>query len=260
MQKLGRFACLNCLLLLGITAAVAADPRKSLEDTANRFYEAYVQSKWKTAEKYVDSESIEVFRSQPKGGISRHEIRKIELLEGGKEALVTVGLDTPVPQLGRVMTLNAQARWKLSKGKWYVVIGSPPPLPAAMQAAPPPPEKPVSELRFDYTEYDFGWKRQGDRVQIEFPFVNVSDHPVQVTTGLVSECNCIEVKVSKETIGPGERASVLFMLISGPFTFYYHQGISIKVEPGGGTMLLDITGFLAPAADNPPTENSQATP
>ncbi|MBI3895241.1 MAG: DUF1573 domain-containing protein [Acidobacteria bacterium] len=260
MQKLSRFAYLCCLLSLAIAVAVAADPRKSLEDTVNRFYGAYIQSKWKTAEKYVDSESRDVFRVQPKGGVSRYEIRKIELSKDGQEAFVTVGLDTPVPQVGKVLTLNAETRWKLSKGKWYVIVGSPPPLPAAMQAAPPPAAKPANELRFDYIEYDFGWKRQGDRVEVEFPFVNISDHPVQVTAALVTDCNCIEVKVSKETIAPGERASVLFHLVSSPFTFYYHQGIGIKVEPGGGSMILDITGFLAPAEYNPPTESSQATP
>ncbi|MBI4460924.1 MAG: DUF1573 domain-containing protein [Acidobacteria bacterium] len=260
MQKLSRFAYLSCLLILDIAVAVAADPKKSLEDTVTRFYEAYIHSQWKTAEKYVDRESIEVFRAQPKGGVLKYAIRKIELSEGGKEALVTLGLDQPVAQVGRVMTLNVQTRWKLSKGKWYVVVASPPPLPAVMQAAPPPAEKPVAELHFDYTEYDFGWKRQGDRIAVEFPFVNVSDHPVQVSAALVSECNCIEVNVSKETVAPGERASVLFMLISSPFTFYYHQGIGITIEPGGGSMILDIAGFLAPAADNPPTESSQATP
>ncbi|MBI3896112.1 MAG: DUF1573 domain-containing protein [Acidobacteria bacterium] len=261
MQKRSRFACLCCVLSLGMAIiAEAADPRKSLEDTVNRFYEAYIQSKWKTAEKYVDRESIEVFRSQPKGGVSRYEIRKIELSEGGQEALVTMGLDTPVPQVGKILTLNAETRWRLSKGKWYVIVGAPPPLTAVMQATSPPPVKPATELRFDYIEHDFGQKRQGDLILVEFPFVNVSDHPVQVTADLVSLCNCIEVKVSKNPVAPGERASVLFRLASTPFTFYYHQGIGIKVEPGGGSMILDIVGFLAPAEYNPPTERSQATP
>ena len=54
----------------------------------------------------MDPESIEVIRAQPKGGVLNYEIRKIELSEGGREALETLGLDQPVAQVGKVLILT----------------------------------------------------------------------------------------------------------------------------------------------------------
>ncbi|MBI2816753.1 MAG: DUF1573 domain-containing protein [Acidobacteria bacterium] len=244
--------------VIAVTAAVtatAADPQKKLEETLNRYYDAYIQSKWKTAEKYIDPESRDIFRSQPKPAILKYQIRNIELKPGGQQALATVGVDQEIPQFaGQVLTFNAITQWKLVKGKWYLFMAAPPPLPSVMKASQvvkPVSDNPTPDLKFDYREYDFGEKRQGDVIEIEFPFENIADHPVQVTASLVTLCNCIDVGVSKETVAPGEKADVRFKLKSDPFTFYYHQGIGVKVEPGGGQAILDIVGFLFPAADNP---------
>ncbi|MBI4465097.1 MAG: DUF1573 domain-containing protein [Acidobacteria bacterium] len=255
MRIRNQFAVCVCLLVVAMTAE-AADPEKSLRETVQKFYQACIEGKWKTAEQYVDRESVEVFRSNPPSGFYKFQIQKVEFQKEGNEALVTLGLDTPVAQVGgKIMTLNAQTIWRASKGKWYMVISKAPPLPALMEAARLAQTAPklLTELKFDYIQYDFDYRRQGDRIEVEFPFVNVSDHPVQVSASLVTFCDCITVKVTQDTISPGEKASVLFTLEdSTPFTFYYHQGIGVKVEPGGGTMNLHVIGFLAPAADNPP--------
>ncbi|MBI4443054.1 MAG: DUF1573 domain-containing protein [Acidobacteria bacterium] len=249
------FSILLCLFVGGAVAARAADPEQAVRQTVQRYYEACMAAQWKTAEKYVDRQSIEIFRANPPSRLLKYEIRKVEFRKEGQEAVVTVGVDSPVEQFGgRIMTLNAFTLWRLNKGKWYLVISPAPPLPVVMQAARllPPPKKLV-ELQFDSPEADFGWKRQGDPVHLEFPFTNVSDHPVRVTASLVSICDCMSVTVSKETVAPGEKASVLFTIEdSTPFTFNFHQGIGIKAEPGGGILDLDIIGFFAPASENPP--------
>lgn len=253
-----RSAGLTIVIFLFMVSAAqlgaAADPKKDLENTLHRFYDAYVQSKWSTAAQYVDPESRPVFLSQSKPGILKYEIRSIVLKNNGQGALVTVGVDQTVQMAGGVITLNAQTEWRLARGKWYLYITAPPPLPASMKAAvKPTSDRPTSDLLFDYREFDFGIKRQGDVVSIEFPFKNATDHPIQVSASLVSLCNCIQVGVTKDTVAPGEKAAVWFKLKSDEFSFYYHQGIGVSVTPGDGTAILDITGFLNPADQNPPS-------
>ena len=259
-----RFVSGICCLLIGTVMASAADPEKSLRETVQRFYQAALEAQWKTAEQYVDSQSRDLFRANPPGRFHKFEVRKVEFLKDKREALVTVGVDMPVAQIGgTVMTLNAQTVWRESKGKWYMLVNPAPPMPVVkgITSAAVAKQVQLNELRFDYTEFDFGWKRQGDRVAIEFPFVNVSDHAVRVFASLVTTCNCITVSVSKETVAPGEKASVLFTLEdSTPFTFYYHQGIGVRVEPGDGSAILDIVGFLAPASENPPESAAPSNP
>ena len=255
MRRLRKLLWACCLLIVGVSAlARAADTPKKLDETLRRFYEAYTHGQWKTAEQFVDPESRDVFRSQTHPGILKYEIKKIEMKNEGTEALVTVGVDQAVQMVGKVVTLSAQTQWRMVKGKWYMIIMAPPPIPAAMAGFHPTSDRPTPDLKFETREFDFGRKTQGDVVTIEFPFVNVADHPVQVAASLVSFCNCIEVKVSKETVAPGESAKVLFKVDTSPFTFYYHQGIGVTVQPGDGSAILDITGFLVPAADNPPAE------
>ena len=263
MRTVKYFPILLCLFVAGAVAARAADPEQAVRQTVQRYYEACFAAQWKTAEQYVDRQSVELFRANPPSRFYKFEILKVEFHKGGREALVTAGVDMPVSQFGgRIMTLNAYTQWRLNKGKWYLVISPAPTLPVAMQAARSlPPAKKLVELQFDHIELDFGWKRQGDPVQVEFPFTNVSDHPVQVTVAFVSFCDCMKATVSKETVAPGESASVRFSIDdSTPFTFNFHQGIGVKVEPGGATMDVHVFGFLAPASENPPESEAPAKP
>ena len=266
MKKAHRLITMFCLVTCSFAAIVRGaddNEKKKLEDTVGQFYEALSQSKWKAAEQFVEPESREAFRAQPKNSFSKYQLQKIDMQNEGKEAIVTVGVDMPVAVLGgKVLTLGAMTQWKLSKGKWLMVVGTPP-YPAGMASGGQAvSEKPTTDLRFDHHDFDFGQKRQGDAINVEFPFVNTTDHPVQVKASLVSICHCIEVKVSKETVAPGESASVIFKLDSTPYTFYFHQGIGVDVEPGDGKATLDVKGFLLPADSNPPlkeSSNSNAT-
>ena len=143
------FLVLLCLFVAGALAR-AADPEQAVRQTVQRYYEACLAGKWKTAEQYVERESLEMFRANPPSKFYKYEIRKVEFHEGGREAVATVGVDMPVSQLGgRIMTLNAYTRWRLNKGKWYMFVSPSPPLPVAMQVPRtlPPPKKP-EELQF----------------------------------------------------------------------------------------------------------------
>ncbi|OFV93852.1 MAG: hypothetical protein A3F68_08115 [Acidobacteria bacterium RIFCSPLOWO2_12_FULL_54_10] len=259
MTKLRYLATACFLLILSVHFSFAADPQKDIEKRVNEFYEAFSKGNMKTAEKFVHPESIQMFRAQAQSAILKYQLRKIDITPDGKEAFITMGVDSMVPLLGKVMTLDAQTTWRIHKGKWYLALGAPPPI-HVLKAQEHPPDKKATELQFEKTAIDFGWKRQGDVVQVEFPFTNISDHAVTVSAALVSDCNCIEVQVTKPTLAPGEKSSVLFRVASSPFLLDYHQGIGIKVEPGGGILTLDVFGFLAPADQNPPTESTPASP
>ena len=259
MTKLRYFTSACLLLILSVHFSFAADPQKDIEKRVNEFYEAFHKGNMKTAEKYVHPESVQYFRSQSQSSIVKYQLRKIDITPDGKEAFITMGVDSLVPMLGKVMTLDAQTTWRLHKGKWYLALGAPPPI-HVLKAMERTPDKNVTELQFEKTEIDFGWKNQGDVVQVEFPFTNISDHTVTVSAGLVSMCNCIEVQVTQPTLAPGEKSSVLFRVVTSPFVFNYHQGIGLKVEPGGGIMNIDVYGFLDPVDQNQPTESTQTSP
>lgn len=266
MHRSIRVASLLLTLIFSALHAFAGDPRKDLEESVNKFYDAYIKGNWKTAEKFVDPETVETFRAASKPTIYKYKLVDVQWITPAQHADVRVDVDVLVPQLTVVTTIPARTQWKKIKGKWLFRDQAPPPPPTSPRIEDGfkasgrniynPDEKSVS-LKFDKIDFDFGVRRQGDIVKIQFPFTNVSDHPVKVKAALGNECHCITVGVSKETLAPGEQAYVDFVLDSTPFTFYYGQGISVYVlGPPKEETILDVRGFLNPAKDNPPTPDS----
>ena len=186
----------------------AQNNQKKLEDTAHRFMRptSTIAGRWRSS---MWIRTCNVFLAQVKPGLVKYVIQKIELQKGGKEALVTVGVDMPVEVIEA--TLPSYYFGRYSNGKWSMVIsGAPPFQPRWLhRKSQPIPSRRI--FAWIIRMLILGQNGRGIRLN-QFLFTNVTDHPVHVSASLTG--NCIQVGVTKESVGPGESTKVFFNRIA----------------------------------------------
>lgn len=60
----------------------------------------------------------------------------------------------------------------------------------------------ITQIKFDYYEFDAGEVEEGTAVEYEFPFTNIGDEPL-VIYNCKSSCGCVVPECPKKPIEPG---------------------------------------------------------
>ena len=79
-----------------------------------------------------------------------------------------------------------------------------------------------------------------------FPFTNVTDHPVTITS-IETFCDCLKAKIDKKEYKPGESGEVAIEFNPKGFERDYGATILVKTDPGDIPTHLTVLGFVVPS-------------
>ncbi len=242
-------------------------PRQQVHE----FYSLLLRGRPKSAEKYVDPETLEIFRNFTNNRFLGFEIDTIELDKQSNNAAVTVQIIYQPLMFPRPMKYPRKTIWRLAEdGQWLLkdfVIPEPiqPPLKMFDSSRNQQTEEAKPELlRFEENVVHFGELRQGDKRQALFRFANNSDQPVtiaEVETG----CICIKLVSELNTYGPGDTGELVFEFDSEGYLRGYKQTIVVRTDPGELRSFLMVEADIQPRRDPKPglqdtTSHEDVTP
>lgn len=93
-----------------------------LKQRASKFWQFFVDGKFRLAEPLVSPDSQDYYYSWPKKQIRKFRIEKIEYSEAGKRALVIAVADTDMTLMGAGTMAIEQpvyTHWRFEKGSWF---------------------------------------------------------------------------------------------------------------------------------------------
>jgi len=250
--------------LAAMDPAAATEPPQALKDRVQEFYTLLQGGKWTQAEAYFTEDSRETFRNTQKGQMLGFEVKSFTLGEDGQSASVVVNVSSLVPFAPRPLPFPQTTQWRLVKGVWYVELpkaGSgqlqSPFLPGGPVAMPhPPPE----QLKFKGHLYRLGNIFPGQTKTARFPFTNVTDHLVTITSVDLGS-RYLHLKTEKKAYKPGESGELAIEFDQQDWQGGFGQTILVTTDPGHLVTKLTILGFVAfRQEESPPKSNPPAAP
>jgi hypothetical protein len=250
MLKEPRWLCIAILLLGGLISvgrASAASPtddeEQSLRKRVEEFYTLMHAGKWTEAENYVAADSRERFHNGHKKEFLGSEVKSLELDEGGEGATVSVTVYNYSPISSKPLPFAHVTEWRRVNGVWFLElpkleIGS------ADKAGGAAPFSPPEQLKFKGHRFGLGTVHAGETKVVRFPFTNVTDHTVTITSvELVSPC--LKLRSEKKVYKPGESGELVIGFDPGTLEGEYAQTVVVKTDPGRITTRLLIFGVVA---------------
>ena len=250
-----------------VSSTLAQEPPQALQDRVQDFYALLQAGRWTQAEAYFTEDSKEQFRSSPKTPPAGFQVKSIKLDPDGQGASAVVQVLHFTPFSGSPMPFSQTTQWRLVKGVWYVELAKPDPdqfkklfggggeRPGIAQ----PPPAAAEELKFKGHLYRLGNLFAGQVKTARFPFTNVTDHEVTITSvDLVSKL--LHSKMEKKVYKPGESGELAVEFDPGDFQGDFGQTILVTTDPGHLTTKLTILGSVAfhqqgsPPKSGPPPE------
>lgn len=254
MASLGLSSLIAITLLAVRVFAQEPSLEKDLRSRVEGFYLALHTGQNETAESFLTIASRPHFRSAPRGAILGAEWSSAKIDPSVGAAEVRIRVQIVAPYTAKPITVAATSQWKLVDGVWYMEYPKPSDgglkmFEAAKQpvvGGPIPPER--EELKFKGHRWHFGEVRPGQLKTARFPFTNVKDHTVKITS-VETSCECLKVKTTKMEYKAGESGELLIEFNRGERAYNYDQTIVVKTDPGGLATHLRVTGFLIPRGE-----------
>lgn len=227
---------------------------ESLRKRAEEFYLLLQSGRVDQAEAYIAPDSREDFRKERRGPFLGFKVDSIKLQPDGQQATVSVQMRVIMGNMGGPVTMPLPSHWTWVDGLWYQVVPH-----AATQAgdvkalfntAASPGQARPEELKFKYHNYLMGKIQSGQITVARFPFTNVADHAVTLSS-VNTFCDCLRVKSGKKEFKPGESGELDIEFDPKGYEMLYAQTILVKTDPGDLTARLSVTGFVVP----PPRES-----
>ncbi len=104
-----------------------------LRERVQTFYQLQMDKKFRQAEAFVAEDTKDFYYSSSKGAFDAFKISKIEILEPGKKAKVTVRSNFTVMMMGAPkpmpMEMPFSSTWKVEEGKWVMYVDQKAPVP-----------------------------------------------------------------------------------------------------------------------------------
>jgi len=101
------------------------ESKKALISRVQAYYQLMTEKKYRQAEAFVAEESKEAYYNGKKPDIRGFEILKVELLDGGKRATVTIKAKVTMLMMGagaQTFEMPSPTNWILDNGQWYWFI------------------------------------------------------------------------------------------------------------------------------------------
>lgn len=96
-------------------------------------------------------------------------------------------------------------------------------------------------MKFEKVNHDFGTlPHRGEKVAVEFTFVNDGNAPLVVTRTTTS-CRCITIAAPKRPIRPGASGSIV-VTYDPKDKGVFNKGISVEANIPGGSVTLFVRG------------------
>jgi hypothetical protein len=236
----------------GRADSVQPGREESLRKRVAELYSLLQLGRWDQAEAYITVESRENFRRQQKSLFLGFKVDSIKLDPDGKEAIVrlqvqqVMGQGPPTP-----ITAPQTTRWVFADNLWYLVVPDPANQDKEFHALfdKPGGRAPASlrpeELKFKGHRYIMGKIQPGQIKVARFPFTNVTDHPVSISS-VETGCPCLEAKVEKKEFKPGESGEIAITFNPAGYEREYVETVVVKTDPGDSTTYLTVTGYIIP--------------
>lgn len=125
--------------------------------------------------------------------------------------------------------------------------------PAAATKTPAEPAKPVgplTELKFNEEEFDFGNITAGEQVTHVFKFKNTGKEPLVISNAKGS-CGCTVPKWPKEPIAPGKSGEIEVKFDSKNKTGKQTKNVTITANTEPANTILKISADVAPDPNAP---------
>jgi len=234
---------------------VLKDREESLRKRAEEFYQLLQLGRVDQAEAYIALDSKENFRKEPKGFFLGFKVDSIKLQPDGRAATVLVQTQVIMGNTGgSPVTMPRTSHWTWVDGLWYLVESPPATQGENMKALFSAPgtrgQARPEELKFKYHLYVLGKIQPGQITAARFPFTNVTDHTVTLTS-VNTFCDCLRVKAGKKEFKPGESGELNIEFDPKGFELSYVETILVKTDPGDLTAYLTVSGYVVP----PPRES-----
>jgi len=233
--------------------------RKRVQD----FYSLLQLGRWDQAASFIEPDSLDSFRKQPKGSFMGFEVQSVRLGPAAQDAMVVVNMRiinsiSPTP-----VAMPQTSRWHWIKDDWYLEVPSTAEQGEGLQTmfrspkgARPTATSQPEDLKFKGHRFKLGTVRGGEVKVARFPFTNVTDHPVTLSS-VDTFCDCLQAKLGKKEFKPGESGEVDIAFDPKGFERDYIQTILVKTSPGDLKTFLTVTAFVVPAEE--PTRKPGAT-
>jgi hypothetical protein len=229
---------------------------ESLRKRAEEFYALLQSGRVDQAERYIAPDSKENFRKERKGSFFGFKVDSIKLQPDGREATVVVQMQVMMGNMGRPVTMPLPSHWTWVDGLWYLAVPEPAKqgenAKALFKAPATGGQAPPEELKFKIQQYRMGKIPPGQVTVARFPFTNVTDHTVTLSS-VNTFCDCLQVKAGKKEFKPGESGELDIEFDPKGYAQTYAQSILIKTDPGDLTAHLSVIGYVVP----PPKESSK---
>jgi len=236
---------------VGAGAGAASAEADALRKRAQDFYGLMQLGRWDQAEGFISADTRENFHNAQKSAFLGFEVGSVEVAPGGEDATVEVTMQIVTSNVAAPgpISVPQKSHWRRVDGVWYMVV--PPPANAGTQlgslfagsAVKSQVAPRAEELKFKGHRYILG-KIGKDQVRMaRFPFTNVTDHAVSLSS-VVTGCDCLEVKTTKREFKPGESGELDIQFNPKDFEREYLQTIVVKTDPGGVTSHLTVVAYV----------------
>ncbi len=260
LGKIGSFL-LVCALVLPdaggrFMAATAAPPQESQAEQALRkrvegFFGFWQAGNWVKAEDYVTEESKETFLAEQKGTLPRFEVESLALARDQQSAKAVIRIYVLSPFSPQPFPFTKTTQWRQVNGVWLCDWQSSENRSLSdirkEAMSPPAPE----QLKFKGHKYWLGQIHPDQIKAARYPFTNVTDHDVKLTSVLTG-CKCLQVKTEKEVYKAGEPGELVVEFNPTGYQRNYLQTMLVKTDPGDLITHLTIGAFVIP----PPREGA----
>jgi len=223
----------------GAVSAQEAVLRRRVED----LYVLMQLGRWQEAEAYIAPGSLEYFRKQDRSGFLGFQVDSIKMDPNGEKASVTVHVEKVIPQLSaNPVSMPQTSNWTLTNNLWCLVVPDPT---KVFDSAKSHPSPHTEELKFKGHRYVMGKIDPGQIKVARFPFTNVTDHSVTLSS-VVTGCPCLEAKMEKKQFKPGESGEIAITFNPAGYERDYAQTVVVKTDPGDLTTYLMVVGYVMP--------------
>jgi uncharacterized protein DUF1573 len=219
--------------------------RKRVQD----FYGLLQLGHWDQAESFIAPDSLENFRKQPRGAFLGFEVQSVSVAPTGEAGMAVVDMRTMNSLSPMPVAMPQTSRWRWINGDWYLEVPNPADQGEGFKALfdEPKETKPTAsrpeDLKFKGHRYRLGMVRSGEVRVAHFPFTNVTDHPVTLSS-VNTFCDCLQAKIDKKEFKPGESGELDITFDPKGFQREYSQSIIVKTDPGDLTTYLTVMGFV----------------
>ena len=238
-------------------------PQERLRQRVEQFYALMQLGHWEQAEAYVVPDSRENFRKQPKNPFLGFKLESLDVDADGQSATVRLQMEVVSTMSAGVVAVPQTSHWMFIDRQWYLAVPDPANQGKNFQAlfsgkegpAAPAPE----ELKFKGSRYALG-KLQPTEIKVaSFPFTNVTNHVVTLTS-VETYCPCLQVKSGKKEFKPGESGDLVIEFNPAGFSREYMQTIVVKTDPGDLTTRLMVMAYVIPPEPERPKRRSKSKP